>query len=228
VVAVTGAAYGRGHTPRWSQPSSLPSGSGSASAWTCRSHVRLRSPDSRNLAGSGDASAIVPGLTAFLRVMSLVYPMVGFGLISASFSRGPASAHVPLRSRSCRASCSRPSLSGSLQSNSGSAFPASGGVLPQATLSVRCSGTPGHAGIQQGSGSAGNGRAGINSGRPAPLSRTLTVTCGQSKSQRASLFILIVLVSSVCTTSRSVNRNAAPGPASRKPGPQPRSGRRNA
>ncbi len=39
-------------------------------------------------AGPGDASAIVPGLTAFLRVMSLVYPMVGFGLISASFFQG--------------------------------------------------------------------------------------------------------------------------------------------
>jgi len=39
-------------------------------------------------AGPSDASAIVPGLTAFLRVMSLVYPMVGFGLISASFFQG--------------------------------------------------------------------------------------------------------------------------------------------
>jgi len=39
-------------------------------------------------AGPGDASAIVPGLTAFLRVMSLVYPMIGFGLISASFFQG--------------------------------------------------------------------------------------------------------------------------------------------
>ncbi|MCK8519321.1 MATE family efflux transporter [Methanoculleus sp. 7T] len=36
----------------------------------------------------GDASEIVPGLTAFLRVMSLVYPMVGFGLFSASFFQG--------------------------------------------------------------------------------------------------------------------------------------------
>lgn len=37
---------------------------------------------------SGDAAGIVPELTTYLQVMSLVYPMVGFGLFSASFFQG--------------------------------------------------------------------------------------------------------------------------------------------
>ncbi|MCM2466196.1 MATE family efflux transporter [Methanoculleus oceani] len=37
---------------------------------------------------SGDASGIAPELTTYLRVMSLVYPMVGFGLFSSSFFQG--------------------------------------------------------------------------------------------------------------------------------------------
>jgi len=37
---------------------------------------------------SGDAAGIAPELTAYLRVMSLVYPMIGFGLFSASFFQG--------------------------------------------------------------------------------------------------------------------------------------------
>ncbi|MDD4567288.1 MAG: MATE family efflux transporter [Methanoculleus chikugoensis] len=37
---------------------------------------------------AGDAAVIAPELTTYLRVMSLVYPMVGFGLFSASFFQG--------------------------------------------------------------------------------------------------------------------------------------------
>ncbi|MBA7474294.1 Multidrug export protein MepA [subsurface metagenome] len=36
----------------------------------------------------GDAPGIAPELTTYLRVMSLVYPMVGFGLFSSSFFQG--------------------------------------------------------------------------------------------------------------------------------------------
>lgn len=39
-------------------------------------------------AGSDGADAIIPELTIFLRIMSLVYPVVGFGLFSASFFQG--------------------------------------------------------------------------------------------------------------------------------------------
>ncbi|MDV2482828.1 MATE family efflux transporter [Methanoculleus sp. Wushi-C6] len=39
-------------------------------------------------AAPGDSAGIAPELTAFLRVTSLVYPMVGFGLFSASFFQG--------------------------------------------------------------------------------------------------------------------------------------------
>ena len=37
---------------------------------------------------SGDAAGIAPELTAYLRVMSFVYPMIGFGLFSSSFFQG--------------------------------------------------------------------------------------------------------------------------------------------
>jgi putative MATE family efflux protein len=96
----------------------------------------------------GDASGIAPELTTYLQVTSLVYPMVGFGLFSSSFFQGTG---LGARSRSCRTSFSRPSLSGCLQSNSGSAFPVSGGGLPQETRSAPCSGMSGRAGIRQGS-----------------------------------------------------------------------------
>ncbi|WP_292405914.1 MATE family efflux transporter, partial [Methanoculleus sp. UBA377] len=35
-----------------------------------------------------DTAEIVPELTAFLRVMSLIFPVIGFGLFSASFFQG--------------------------------------------------------------------------------------------------------------------------------------------
>ncbi len=39
-------------------------------------------------AAPGDAAGITPELTTYLRVMSLVYPMIGFGFVSASFFQG--------------------------------------------------------------------------------------------------------------------------------------------
>ena len=37
---------------------------------------------------AGDAAGLAPELTTYLRVTSLVYPMVGFGLFAASFFQG--------------------------------------------------------------------------------------------------------------------------------------------
>ncbi|SAI87862.1 Na+-driven multidrug efflux pump [Methanoculleus bourgensis] len=104
-------------------------------------------------AGSGDASAIVPGLTAFLRVMSLVYPMVGFGLISASFFQGTG-----LGARSLTITVLQSVVLSTLfvwvfAIELG--FGLSGvwwGVAAGNAVGAS-SGTPGHAGIQQGSGS---------------------------------------------------------------------------
>lgn len=89
VVAVTGATYGaRAYTKmesalRFAARLGLGIGLGIAAA-TFAFAPRIAAI----FTASGDAAGIAPELTTYLRVMSLVYPMVGFGLFSASFFQG--------------------------------------------------------------------------------------------------------------------------------------------
>ncbi|MDN7013510.1 MATE family efflux transporter [Methanoculleus sp. FWC-SCC3] len=88
VVAVTGATYGarayaRMETAlRFAARLGLGIGIGLAVA------TFVFAPRIAALFTVGDAAGIAPELTTYLRVMSLVYPMVGFGLFSASFFQG--------------------------------------------------------------------------------------------------------------------------------------------
>ncbi|MDK2890345.1 MAG: hypothetical protein PWR21_977 [Methanoculleus sp.] len=89
VVAVTGATYGaRAYAKmesalRFAARLGLGIGLGLAAA-TFAFAPRIAAI----FTASGDAAGIAPELTTYLRVMSLVYPMVGFGLFSASFFQG--------------------------------------------------------------------------------------------------------------------------------------------
>ena len=89
VVAVTGAAYGaRAYTRmefalRYAVRLGLGIGLGLAAA------TFAFAPQIAALfTASGAASEFAPELTTYLQVMSLVYPMVGFGLFSSSFFQG--------------------------------------------------------------------------------------------------------------------------------------------
>ncbi|HOI12302.1 MAG TPA: MATE family efflux transporter [Methanoculleus sp.] len=89
VVAVTGATYGaRAYRKmesalRFAARLGLGIGLGLAAA-TFAFAPRIAAI----FTASGDAAVIAPELTTYLQVMSLVYPMVGFGLFSASFFQG--------------------------------------------------------------------------------------------------------------------------------------------
>ncbi|KAF5084054.1 MATE family efflux transporter [Methanoculleus horonobensis] len=88
VVAVTGATYGarayaRMETAlRFAARLGLGIGIGLAAA------TFVFAPGIAAFFTVGEAAGIAPELTTYLRVMSLVYPMVGFGLFSASFFQG--------------------------------------------------------------------------------------------------------------------------------------------
>lgn len=88
VVAVTGATYGarayaRMETAfRFAARLGLGIGIGLAAA------TFIFAPLIAGLFTVGDAAGIAPELTVYLQIMSLVYPVVGFGLFSASFFQG--------------------------------------------------------------------------------------------------------------------------------------------
>ncbi|MDK2916366.1 MAG: hypothetical protein PWR25_923 [Euryarchaeota archaeon] len=88
VVAVTAATYGahayaRMETAlRFAAKLGLGIGLGLAAA------TFIFAPGIAAFFAAGEAAGIVPELTTYLRVMSLVYPVVGFGLFAASFFQG--------------------------------------------------------------------------------------------------------------------------------------------
>lgn len=88
VVAVTAATYGahayaRMETAlRFAAKLGLGIGLGLAAA------TFVLAPLIAEVFTAGDAAALAPELTTYLRVTSLVYPMVGFGLFAASFFQG--------------------------------------------------------------------------------------------------------------------------------------------
>jgi len=89
VVAVTGASYGARAYARMESALLFAVRLGTGIGIGLAAATFVFAPRIAALfAASGDTAGIAPELTAFLQVMSLVYPMVGFGLFSASFFQG--------------------------------------------------------------------------------------------------------------------------------------------
>ncbi|WP_292520488.1 MATE family efflux transporter [Methanoculleus sp.] len=89
VVAITGAAYGARAYARMESTLLYAVRLGTGIGIGLAAAMFAFAPQIAALfAAPGDTAAIIPELTVFLRVMSLVYPMVGFGLFSASFFQG--------------------------------------------------------------------------------------------------------------------------------------------
>jgi len=89
VVAVTGASYGARAYARMESALVYAIRLGTGIGIGLAAATFVFAPRIAALfAAPGDAAGITPELTVFLQVMSLVYPMVGFGLFSASFFQG--------------------------------------------------------------------------------------------------------------------------------------------
>jgi len=89
VVAVTGASYGARAYARMESALRFAIRLGTGIGIGLAAATFVFAPQIAALfAAPGDAAGITPELTSYLRVMSLVYPVVGFGLFSASFFQG--------------------------------------------------------------------------------------------------------------------------------------------
>ena len=89
VVAVTGATYGAGAYVRMESALLFAVRLGLGIGLGLAAVMFVFAPHIATLFAMGsDTAEIVPELTAFLRVMSLIFPVIGFGLFSASFFQG--------------------------------------------------------------------------------------------------------------------------------------------
>lgn len=88
VVAVTGATYGARAYARMETALRFAARLGLGIGLGLAVATFAFAPRIAALFTAGDTAGIAPELTTYLQVMSLVYPMVGFGLFSASFFQG--------------------------------------------------------------------------------------------------------------------------------------------